>query len=135
MVPAETKTESQHDSNTPPHLLPARGAARVGLVMLLGALLAEVVSAVRHDGVTEPLPADDASEWKVVVALHLSQPAHQKNDNAAISNSGEIQQQAPRVRFQQSARVEKVAKKRGHWHRAVHGHTMELKDDFSEASN
>ena len=65
-----------------PHLLPTRGAARVGLVLLLGALLTEVVSAVGHDGVTEPLAADDASERKVVVALHLFHTRQQKNDNA-----------------------------------------------------
>lgn len=69
------------------HLLPASGAARVGLVLLLGALLAEVVPAVGHDGVAEPLPADDAGERQIVVALNLHQPTHPPIETITKRNS------------------------------------------------
>ena len=53
------------------HLLPAGRAARVGLVVVLGALLAEVVSAIGHDGIAKTLPAEDARKRQLVVALYL----------------------------------------------------------------
>lgn len=100
---------SRLGSNTPPHLLPTRGAARVGLVLLLGALLAEVVPAVGHYGVTEPLPADNASERKVVVALHLFQPGHHENHKEAPGNSGRTQQQEARGVFSDQHEQENIA--------------------------
>ena len=44
------------------HLLPTCGAARIGFVVVLSALLAEIVAAICHDGVLKALSAQHTCE-------------------------------------------------------------------------